>query len=310
MLTFGNAMLKLKIFFFPAFFLLIASFSIVKGQQGNPDSLLIEERAYYYNKYRSVRDTMTVNTWLNLKRVSDNLEQVVKRDQLVIDGLKQKILSDSVMIVDLKKLPEPGESLSAQNANSAARNKSDVVAIIYLKATVAVLLFVCLILVYFLISRVGIFKKLRSSIDQYANKAEEIIQQLELAEAELRRVKQRELDFREELERGMQLNQERLLSLQEKCGQLEFENQQLRSKRKNSSEISPDSHPDISVISELPDNIEELKQMTKSLLDERNSLMNLAGALRSKYEEETRKHHGIIEKISFLLNDLSENKAD
>ncbi len=301
-------MLKFKLILLFILFFPFIPFTSLMGKEVNSDSLLLEERAYYYNKYRSVRDTMTINTWLNLKRVSDNLEQVVKRDQQVIDILKQRILSDSALIDDLKVLSVQNEKLFTQKKDIENKNILEVFSGAYLKAAVVVLLIICLILIYFLVSRYSVIKKLRIGLDHYASKAVEKNQQLELADAELRRVKQRELDFRDELEKGMQLNQERLLSLQDKCVQLEDENKQLRNRRKTSSEIKVNSHPDLTFSSELPDNVEELRQMTRSLLDERNSLINLAGKLRTQNEEETKKNHEIIRKINFLLNDLSENK--
>ena len=52
-----------------------------------PDSAIFAEREFYLKKYSSVKDTMTVNTWLNLKRLSDNLQEIVLRDQIIIDQL-------------------------------------------------------------------------------------------------------------------------------------------------------------------------------------------------------------------------------
>jgi predicted nucleic acid-binding Zn-ribbon protein len=122
---------------------------------------------------------------------------------------------------------------------------------------------------------------------------------------ELRKLKQRELDFREELERGMQSNQERLLSLQEKCGQLEKENQQLRESGEAVSATHLKNPKDISYISDLPENVEELKSIIASLIDERSSLMNLAGKLKSQFDDESRKNRDTIDRINNLLIDLS-----
>jgi len=287
----------------------ILPFTFVKGQNKNSDSLLLQERAYYYRKYRSVRDTMTINTWLNLKRVSDNLEQVVNRDQQVIEVLQNRIYSDSAFIDSLREAALLNSQLLSRYERVAQSEQSDGFPVIYLKAAVGISILIILMLIYFLISRFNKFKLYKNSSEHYEGIAEQRLHQVEQADMELRKMKQRELDFREELERGMQSNQERLLLLQEKCGLLEKENQQLRESSEAVSVAHLKNPMDTSYYPDLSDNTEELKLMIKSLYDERSSLMNLAGKLRTQNEEETRKNYEIIEKISFLLHDLSENKT-
>ncbi|NTW25440.1 MAG: hypothetical protein HGA37_12140 [Lentimicrobium sp.] len=47
-----------------------------------------------------------------------------------------------------------------------------------------------------------------------------------------------------------------------------------------------------------------MKQLIKSLSDERNSLMNLAGKLQIKAENEGKKYHELVEKINKLTKGL------
>lgn len=288
----------------------ILPFTFVKGHNNISDSLLFQERAYYYHKYRSVRDTMTINTWLNLKRVSDNLEQVVKRDAQVIDVLQKRISSDSAFIDSLSKAALQNSRLLSQKEMIAEKESSEVFPVIYLKAAVGIFLFIILILIYFLISRFNMFKFYKNSSEHYESIAEQRLHQVEQADMELRKMKQRELDFREELERGMQSNQERLLSLQEKCGQLENENQHLRESIEADSPKHMNNPTDISFNSDLPENVDELKHIIASLYDERISLMNLAGKLKSQLDEESRRNHETIDRINNLLIDLSGESHD
>lgn len=306
MLNFDSLTKPMKLILLTIILFYILPFTFVMGQNNNSDSLLLQERAYYYRKYRSVRDTMTMNTWLNLKRVSDNLEQIVKRDQHVIDILQNRISSDSAFIDSLTEVSN--NRFLNQNEMMTRSERSDGFPVIYLKAAVGLLIFIILILFYSLISRFNKFKLYKNSSEHYEGIAEQRLHLVEQADMELRKMKQRELDFRDELERGMQSNQERLLSLQEKCAQLEKENQQFRAGADTSAAISSFIPSDISSGSDFPDDVDELKQMLNSLYEERKSLMNLAGTLRSQLQEESTKNRAIIDRISFLLSDLSENK--
>jgi uncharacterized protein (UPF0333 family) len=305
MLNFDSLTKQMKLILLTIILFCILPFTFVKGQNNNSDSLLLQERAYYYHKYRSVRDTMTMNTWLNLKRISDNLEQVVNRDQQVIDALHNRIYADSALIDSLTNVAQQNNQLLKRNVMMAQTENSDGFPLIYLKAAVGILIFIILILIYFLISRFNKFKLYKNSSEHYEGIAEQRLHQVEQSDMELRKLKQRELDFREELERGMQSNQERLLSLQEKCGQLEKENQQLRESGEAVSATHLKNPKDISYISDLPENVEELKKIIASLFDERSSLMNLAGKLKSQFDDESRKNRDTIDRINNLLIDLS-----
>lgn len=284
--------------------------SLVSGQNMPADSLVFAERDYFYKKYKSVRDTMTINSWINLKRLSDNLQQVVKRDQQIIDALNSKISADSAIVANLNDVSSQYNELSLNESKLSKRVEADATSILYLKAALALLLFLCLILIFVLITRYSKLKKYREKSDHYEALVQEKQLQLESLEADLRKLKQREADFREELEKGMETYQERLRSLQERCHLLETENQQLKSnstKKGNGKSVG-----DVLKLSEsasgleLPDNTDELKHLVRSLYDERNSLMNLAGKLQIRIEEENEKYREIINKINLLTSDFIE----
>lgn len=295
--------MKLKLFFA---ILLIAGSTGARAQYPIADSMLWAERDYFYKKYRSVRDTMKINTWLNLKRVSDNLEQVVKRDQQVIFGMQQRIAQDSAIIASNQDVAKQYQELSANYDRLVENSGNKAAMLVYLKTAAGVLIFLFFILIYYI---VGMSKKIQKSKDErdhYEALVAERQKQIDVMDSELRKMKQREMEFRDELERGMQLHQERLNALQSKCFQLEKENKELKTTLpdgfSSSLTISSETH----IMQELPEDPESLKQLTKSLYDERSSLINLAGKLRIQVEEQNRRNHDIIEKISLLARGLAD----
>jgi len=295
----------MKKFIFAVLILLMQPFSQAKGQMALADSLNMAEREYFYRKYRSVRDTMRINTWINLKRVSDNLEQVVKRDQQVIDALKLKITDDSVVIADLNEVSARYQGLQTEFDDLKTKAEKDNTLNNYLKIAAASLFMLFILFLFLFINSVSKLRRNRSELDQGAAALEEHQLQLDSLDAELRKLKQRETDFREELEKGMESNQVRLLTLQQKCETLEKENQQLRRISEIGDGIHIPSAGDAVSKTELSDDADELKQMIKSLMDERNSLINLAGKLRAQADTENKKNQEIISRITLLVNDLS-----
>jgi len=295
----------MKKFIFAALILLMQPFSQAKGQMALADSLNMAEREYFYHKYRSVRDTMRINTWINLKRVSDNLEQVVKRDQQVIDALKSKISDDSAVIAELRDVSTRYIDLQAEFDGLKAKAEKENTLNYYLKIVAASLFILFILFLFLFLKSVSKLRRTRSELDQGAAALEEHQIQLDLLDAELRKLKQREADFREELEKGMESNQIRLLTIQQKCETLEKENQQLRRISEIGEGIHIPAASDAVSKTELPDDPDDLKQMIKSLMDERNSLINLAGKLRAQADTENKRNQEIISRISLLVNDLS-----
>ena len=63
---------------------------------GQVDSLLYE-RSQSYENYLLIRDTMTIRTWINMRNYSENLEAVVKTDNLIIDSLITQLKTDNAL---------------------------------------------------------------------------------------------------------------------------------------------------------------------------------------------------------------------
>ncbi|MDD2527672.1 MAG: hypothetical protein RBS33_08425 [Lentimicrobium sp.] len=290
-------MKKLIVFIllFPAFFLPV-------NAQDIQDSVLEAEREYYWNRYTSIRDTLTINTWNNLKRMKDNLEQVVDRDALIIESLKQRHETDSSLVVNQADMNARYNELAAAHDVVQSRVKNDMQMMLYLKAAVGVLLLIVVILIFTLTGWVSSLKKARSRADHYESLAEQRNQMNELQESELRRLKEREIEFREELEKGIQAHQERLISIQQRNNELEHEIEEL----KNAAVfVSQDDDPVQVEGGEVPNDNEELRQWGNSLLDERNSLLKLAEQLKHKVAEEKARRERLLEKIRNLAGSLS-----
>lgn len=299
----------MKKFFFILIICQFLPFSFVKGQDVFDDSTVFAEREYFYRKYRSIRDTMKINTWLNLKRVSDNLEQVVKRDMQVIEALRKKASADSLVIVNLNDVVRQYNKLVLRHDELKSKSEAEELMILYLKAAVGLILLLILIFIFLFISSAGKVRKYRNLSDNYESLAEERQHHLDSLDADLRKQKAREFEFREELERGVKTYQERLFALQEKSNELITQNQQLREAVDSGGQFYTPSNAEGMMKLDIPENVDELKNMVKSLYDERNSLMNLAGKLRMQTEEENRKNREIITKINLLAQDLSGNQG-
>lgn len=290
-------MKKLMVFIW----ILLAFVLVANAQDTTFDAVLEAERDFYWNRYTTIRDTLTINTWNNLKRMKDNLEQVVERDGLIVKSLKQQLEVDSSLVVNQADMNARYNELAIEHDRVQSRVKNDMQMMLYLKAAVGVLLLILVILIFTLIGRSSALRKARSQADHYESLAEQRNQMNELQESELRRLKEREIEFREELEKGIQAHQERLISIQQRNNELEHEVEQLKSTPAAMSQnVQASSTGD-----EIPVDEQELRQWGKNLLDERNSLIKLAEQLRVKAGEEQARRERLLEKIRNLAGSLS-----
>ena len=283
------------------FILIFLAFAMSGSTQNIQDSVLEAEREYYWNRYASIRDTLTINTWNNLKRMKDNLEQVVERDGLIVASLKQRLEVDSSLVVNQADMNARYNELAMEHDMVQSRVKNDMQMMLYLKVAVGVLLLITVILIFTLIGRVSSLKKAKSRADHYESLAEQRNQMNELHESELRRLKEREIEFREELEKGIQAHQERLISIQQRNNELEREIEQLKNE---STPVLQGVHTPVQG-DEIPTDDQELRQWSRNLLDERKSLLKLAEQLKNKAEEEQARRERLLEKIRNLAGSLS-----
>lgn len=293
-------------------FLLILFLAFSGTAIGNTeDSLLKAERDYYFKEYRSVRDTMTINTWLNLKRLSDNLEQVVQRDQIIIDQYLNKAGSDTILSekdsLELKAMA----NLEMQMEQLESRTMNDMRMLWILKTAAGLMLFIILLLLYLLINGKSKLNRLMN-LYAFADKLSvEKRKENTMLESELEKLRQREQDFRAELEKGLISHQEKLMLLQKKNIHLESELKKVKEQRPGKEDISLPLSVIKSEISNLPDDEKGVQELIHSLSDERNSLMNLAGRLQQQLKAEKEKYNELMQKIKSITGvNPDENNGD
>lgn len=276
--------------------------AIVPAYTQSADSVLLFERQYYYQKYLSINDTITINTWKNLKHLKDNLEEIVKIDNELIQyyqvfGNKEtSIESDTI-----NKLNSKLSEVSNQLELKTARADNDLYMIWILKTTVIVMIFIVLILIYLSINYSNKFKNARIMLKETEAESNSIKSEYLLVAEECKRLKSREDDFREELQKGLISNQEKLNLLQERIKSLESENEKLRSTpdftdsdfnaylNEGETALNGSSNPEL--------NYEEIR----NLISERDSLIRLAGKLQEQFLLEKEAHEVLKRKLSELL---------
>lgn len=290
-------------------FLLILLFAFPTILIGNaPDSALMAERDYYFKKYHAVRDTMTVNTWLNLKRLSDNLEQIMQVDQEIINQYKSNSGMDT--LIPAKNTEQANElaNLELVMERLEARTNNDMRMLWILKTAAGLMVLFILVLLYLFINEKSKLSRLRRVYAFADNLAVEKRKENIMLEAEVEKLKQREKDFRGELEKGLIANQEKLMLLQKKNLQLERELKKLKEQSFSEPSQNKSLHVKREETPNLPDDENEIKVLVQSLSDERNSLMNLASRLQKQLEAEKEKYHEIMQKIKSISgDDLDEN---
>jgi hypothetical protein len=279
--------------------LLLSCFS--SGLYGNePDSAILAEREFYLKRYNSVKDTMTVNTWLNLKRLSDNLHEVVVRDQIIIDQLRDQQKGDSLHKDSVNLFGDELRKLRILNSQLTSRSKNDFYMIWVLKTSASVLVVCVLVLIYLLITsknRITRYKKRQSEMESHII---EVQNQLSFQEVEVSKLKQREQDFRSELEKGLITYQEKLSLLQKRNSFLEEELKRMEDSSNNAENSNYNLSQKIMDFSDIPQDSEGVANMFQAITDERDSLLNLAGKLQKQIQEEKEKYNKLVLMIKSL----------
>lgn len=271
----------------------------------NADSLLEAERFHYYTKYRSLKDTITVNTWVNMKRMNDHLEKIVEIDNTLFDSIRSAHQRDSLVLDTQQQLNQRYNDLIMEYDKLKARTDNDLNMMLYLKMAVGFLAAFIVLLIFMLIGRNAVNKRNKEKAEHYEAIFEEKRLEAETLQVELDRMKRREKEFRDELEKGMQLNMERLQGLQEKCNQLEEDKRRLEQSVQYLPESMPGRHKE-EIIASIPEDAGEMTELIRTLSEERDSLINLASQLQKKLEHEMARRESLLAKIDALVQNLSQ----
>jgi hypothetical protein len=255
---------------------------------------LLQQRSAHFEKYWSLMDTMTIRTWKNMKEMTNNLEAIVLLDERIIDSLRRKSVQDSALISEHEFLTKRYQTVEAERDILKSRTQNDMQMMLYLKAAVGLLLCALVVLIYILISRYNPGLKARKEAGHYAALFESKRQETELLIEELQSIRQREIGLREELENGMQLYQDKMQILMEKCRVIEEENSRLEQELTGDRIVGTTS---LETINEGAVAESALKQKIESLAGERDTLLKLNEELSRNLEEEKEKRTQLIERI-------------
>ncbi|HOI86372.1 MAG TPA: hypothetical protein PLV51_00775 [Lentimicrobium sp.] len=255
---------------------------------------LLQQRSAHFEKYWSLKDTMTIRTWKNMKEMTDNLEAIVLLDERIIDSLRRKSVQDSALISEHEFLTKRYQTVETERDILKSRTQNDMQMMLYLKAAVGLLLCALVVLIYILISRYNPGLKARKEAGHYAALFESKRQETELLIEELQSIRQREIGLREELENGMQLYQDKMQILMEKCRVIEEENSRLEQELTGDRIVGTTS---LETINEGAVAESALKQKIESLAGERDTLLKLNEELSRNLEEEKEKRTQLIERI-------------
>lgn len=255
---------------------------------------LLQQRSAHFEKYWSLKDTMTIRTWKNMKEMTDNLEAIVLLDERIIDSLRRKSVQDSALISEHEFLTKRYQTVETERDILKSRTQNDMQMMLYLKAAVGLLLCALVVLIYILISRYNPGLKARKEAGHYAALFESKRQETELLIEELQSIRQREIGLREELENGMQLYQDKMQILMEKCRVIEEENSRLEQELTGDRIVGTTS---LETINEGAVAESALKQKIESLAGERDTLLKLNEELGRNLEEEKEKRAQLIERI-------------
>lgn len=127
------------------------------------DSIKWKQREYYYDQYLQIRDTMTSNTWFNYKYIIDNLEEVVKIDNEIINNRVVKD-DDSLLILERKNINLINQVNELENKNTllkdettqTERSKQKLIIVII---AIAILFYIVLVILFLNIRKIKINRK-------------------------------------------------------------------------------------------------------------------------------------------------------
>lgn len=265
--------------------LFLVLFSLVASANVDELNRLIEMRKQQEAIYQSLNDSAIANRWVKQTLVFNQLNLIKAIDDSIIDQASllaktNAALSDSVSSSKNKML-----LLSTDVEKVKARAGNDMQMLLILKIAVAVLLLVVLALIYLL------YRK--PARDQKTDMLEKKVRELEVErvhiKSEIHRLKTRENQVKDELERGVHLQQEKLDSLSTRNNQLENENISLKTQLDQRN----------------ADFEEKINYSLKQLSVERDQLVNQVANLNNQLADAKTKHESMLRKINKLISDLS-----
>lgn len=189
----------------------------------NQDSVTLELRTKAYKRYRLVKDTTTIRTWMNMDRMNKALIDVVEYDNKL---LKSYSFNDSVLTSGSQVNPDtsvsqrPLEVVKSPVSNLKFDNE-------YLLPALVACVILIIILTVLLILRSVSLKQIRRMLDESEETFNSKIKRMEFLETEVKKMKGREKEIKAELEKGIVDYQGKMQQLRLRIDELADENTRL-----------------------------------------------------------------------------------
>jgi cell division protein FtsB len=265
---------------------ILVLFSLVATSGNDELNRLIEKRQQQEAKYKSISDSAIVNRWVKQSLLFNQLQVIKALDDSIIDQSALLVTSGAAMHDSLESTNDKLLQVSLDAERATAKAVNDMKMLLILKIAVAVLLLIVLALVYVLYrQRPGNDKK----IDMLEKKNKELEVEREHLKNEVVRLKARENQVKEELERGIHQQKEKFDLLSSKNSQLEAD---IASLKKSMDQRETEYNVKVN---------DSIKQLT----DERDQLNAQVAALNNQLGDSKSKHEAMLRKINKLISDLS-----
>ena len=189
----------------------------------NQDSVTLELRAKAYKRYRHVKDTATIRTWMNMDRMNKALIDVAEYDNKLLKSYRYSdsvLRANSQINVDTAISQQPLETVKPPVSNTGFDKE-------YLLATSAACGILVIILLVLLIIRSISLKQVRRALDESEETFNNKIKRMELLESEVKKMKSREKEIKAELEKGIIDYQGKMQQLRLRINELADENSRL-----------------------------------------------------------------------------------
>lgn len=247
---------------------------------------LLNEREEQSIIYHSLIDSVIPGRLTKMYILNNQLQTIVSIDDSIILNTYSLIDKEAIAYDSINKVNQRLALLAFDNDRLQQRTTNDMKMLLILKLAVAFLLVSFLILLYF--ATVKLNRKKSGTEVQFG-----LLSGLESENSNLRteveRMKTREFSLKDELDRGLQLHQDKYALLTENYNQLLAENQKLK--------LTPERQS-------IPED-KEASELIDLLKIENNNLTIKINRMQQQLDEAHAKNQSILKKIEKLINDLS-----
>lgn len=247
---------------------------------------LLNEREEQSVIYHSLIDSVIPGRLSKMYMLNNQLQNIVSKDDSIILHTYSLLDNEASAVDSINKVNQRLALLAFDNDRLQQRTTNDMKMLLILKLAVALLLVSFLILLYF--ATIKLNRKKSSTEVQFG-----LLSGLESENANLRteleRIKAREFNLKDELDRGIQLHQDKYALLTEKFNQLLAENQKLKQ---------------MPIQQSIPED-KEASELIDLLKIENNNLTIKLNGMQQQLDESHAKNQSILKKIEKLINDLS-----